>query len=58
VELVEPLGDETLLHLRSGEAMLRLRHEGPARTRAGETTAIGFDPAHAHRFDAAGQRLH
>ena len=54
VELVEPLGGETLLHLRTGHQTVRLRHPGPSRTAIGEEVRIGFDPDQAHFFDAAG----
>ena len=55
VEMVEPMGGETLLHLASGDQTVRLRHGGAAPAAVGETVRLGFDPAKAHRFDPAGR---
>ncbi|MEM1343569.1 MAG: ABC transporter ATP-binding protein, partial [Pseudomonadota bacterium] len=57
VEQVEPLGGETLLHLRVGDETLRLRHEGSARTVPGTVVRFGADPACLHAFDARGAAL-
>ena len=57
VEMVEPLGGETLLHLSADEMSVRLRHPGSARLETGATVKIGFDLADAHLFDTAGQAL-
>ncbi|MEL6477059.1 MAG: ABC transporter ATP-binding protein [Pseudomonadota bacterium] len=55
VEMVEPLGGETLLHLSAGDQSVRLRQPGRSRVDIGETLRVGFDPKEAHRFDASGQ---
>ncbi|MEO1773379.1 MAG: sn-glycerol-3-phosphate ABC transporter ATP-binding protein UgpC [Pseudomonadota bacterium] len=57
VDLVEPLGGETVLHLTRGGAAVRLRHPGPARAAVGQIRRIGFHPADAHAFDAEGRAL-
>ena len=53
VELVEPLGAETLLHLRAGEHRLVARAEGASPLRPGAAVAPGFRPEEATYFDEA-----
>jgi sn-glycerol 3-phosphate transport system ATP-binding protein len=59
IDLIEPLGSETLVHGRlaaPGEATLVIRLAGKAPT--GETLTIEFPPEHIHVFDAGtGLRL-
>ena len=57
VDLMEPLGSETLVHGRlPGEVPLTLRVAGPPP--AGERFAVAFPPAHLHVFDReSGRRL-
>src|SRR5271155_3647442 len=59
IDLVEPLGSETLVHGRlaaPGEASLVIRLAGKAPE--GEVLGVEFPPEHMHVFDAAtGQRL-
>ncbi len=50
VELVEPLGHEQLVHVRSGEQILSSR-SAPAAIRAGDTHSAVLDPARLHVFD-------
>jgi multiple sugar transport system ATP-binding protein len=53
IELVEPMGAETHLHLRAGAATLVARvAPGPAYA-PGDTFPAALDLAHAHFFDAA-----
>ncbi len=52
VEVVEPVGSETYLHLRRGETGLVARVTHPALPAPGETVRLRFDPAHLHWFDA------
>ena len=57
VELVEPLGSETLVHgrLADGAALLC---KLPGAVEVGENIAVAFDPAALHLFDAqTGRRL-
>jgi multiple sugar transport system ATP-binding protein len=54
VDLVSPLGSETLLEVVApSEVPLTLRVPKDWRARAGETLAIGVDPARLHLFDRA-----
>jgi ABC-type sugar transport system ATPase subunit len=58
VEYIEELGDHCIVDLKAGEQRLRLKAEGQAAVREGETTWLSFDPRAAHLFDrAGGQRL-
>ena len=59
VEVVEPLGNETLLHGRAagGDLTARLPSGGPL-PRPGDVLPLALDAARAHLFDAAsGERL-
>ncbi len=57
VEMIEPLGGETLLHLSAADQSVRLRHEGSANVRVGEQVRVGFAPEAAHIFNADGSVL-
>ncbi len=57
VALVEPMGEETLLHLGDGPAPLRLRHPGPPRHAPGQPVRVGLDLADAHFFAADGRAI-
>ena len=58
VEYIEELGDHCIVDLKAGEQRLRLKAEGEASVREGESTHLSFDPRAAHLFDrASGQRL-
>ena len=51
VDLVEPMGSDTLVYGKMGEHSLRIRMDGQARVTTGETLAIGIDPSRASLFD-------
>ncbi|MCP5523082.1 MAG: ATP-binding cassette domain-containing protein [Verrucomicrobiales bacterium] len=53
VELVERLGAETLLHVRTGSLRLASRVEGASSVRAGATVSLRFRMEQASFFDAA-----
>ena len=53
VTLVEPMGSETYVHLRAGEAELLARLGGDQIPRLGDAVALNFDPDRAHLFEAA-----
>ena len=56
VELVEPLGHESLVHLRgTGGVELTARVAGVHPFAAGETVAVRVDPAHVRLFEAGGE---
>lgn len=56
VQVVEPLGSDTLIHFAVGNEMLTARMPPEIRVKAGETLKIGVDPAKIHLFDAATER--
>jgi multiple sugar transport system ATP-binding protein len=52
VYTIEPLGDETLLDIKLGEALVRAR-VGPAEPwREGDVVSVTFDDSRVHIFDA------
>ena len=53
VDLVEPMGSDTLVYAKLGRHVFRVRMDGQARVRAGSTLAIGIDPSRASLFDKA-----
>ncbi|MFN3275704.1 MAG: ABC transporter ATP-binding protein [Paracoccus sp. (in: a-proteobacteria)] len=55
VDVVEPMGADTLVWTRLGETAFRVRMDGEARIRAGDRLPIGFDPASLSLFDAASE---
>ncbi len=58
VEIVEPMGSDTLVWTRLGGQGFALRVDADRNVRDGETIRIGFDPARASVFDAeSGERL-
>lgn len=56
VQVVEPLGSDTLVHFALGDATLTARMPPQMRPRAGERLTIGLDPSKIHLFDAATER--
>jgi multiple sugar transport system ATP-binding protein len=52
LDLVEPLGVETLIYFPLGETMVCGRLDDKAKPMAGETMAIGIDTDRLHLFDA------
>ncbi|HEY6854483.1 MAG TPA: ABC transporter ATP-binding protein [Gemmatimonadales bacterium] len=57
VSVVEPLGNETLVHLDAGGQPLVARLPGLAATAPGTRVGVQVDAARLHLFDAAGARL-
>ncbi|NKX63864.1 ABC transporter ATP-binding protein [Labrenzia sp. 5N] len=51
VELVEPLGSDTLVRFTTGDQTLWVRMDGQANIRHGDAITVGFDPARANLFD-------
>ncbi len=51
VDLVEPMGSDTLVYGKMGTHSLRIRMDGQARVATGETLDIGIDPSRASLFD-------
>ncbi|MBE0412273.1 ABC transporter ATP-binding protein [Yoonia sp.] len=51
IDLVEPMGSDTLVYAKLGQHLFRVRMDGQARVKAGETLPIGIDPARASLFD-------
>jgi len=51
VELVEPLGSDTLVRVSLADQTLWVRMDGQAEVQPGQSLMIGFDPAHANLFD-------
>jgi len=51
VELVEPLGSDTLARLSSGGHTLWIRMDGQAEISHGDAITVGFDPARVNIFD-------
>jgi multiple sugar transport system ATP-binding protein len=56
VQVVEPLGSDTLIHFALGPSTLTARVAPEMRPRPGETLSIGVDPSRVHLFDAATER--
>ena len=60
IELAEPLGADTLLHGRFGEAheLVTVRQGGHVQARPGEKRRFRADPGHLHLFDSqSGRRI-
>jgi multiple sugar transport system ATP-binding protein len=58
VDLAELLGESTLLSLRFGEHLIKVRVNGKAQVRDGEPIRIRLDPDGVHLFDPdSGQRM-
>lgn len=51
VDLVEPMGSDTLVYAKLGAHLFRIRMDGQAKVKAGETLNIGIDPSRASLFD-------
>ncbi|HEV7370837.1 sn-glycerol-3-phosphate ABC transporter ATP-binding protein UgpC [Arenibaculum sp.] len=56
VQVVEPLGSDTLVHFGLGDGMLTARLPPEFRPAVGETIRIGVDPARIHLFDPATEK--
>jgi len=57
VEIVEPMGANTLVNFRLGEASLLVRLDGSAAERPGETLALDVDMNRAVLIDPASERV-
>jgi multiple sugar transport system ATP-binding protein len=57
VTLVEPLGVESIIHIRSGQQILLSVAAGMARWRVGEQVRFDVTRPHLHFFDPQGQRI-
>lgn len=51
VDLVEPMGSDTLVYAQLGAHSLRIRMDGQARVEMGQNLTIGIDPSRASLFD-------
>ncbi len=56
VVVVESLGRQQLVTLDVGGASLKVLADEGGRPAPGSSVGVGFNPAHAHRFDATGTR--
>ena len=57
VKLVERLGSQTLVHVETPAGLVCVQGPGRLDVAIGQSAGVGFDPAQALYFDAAGQRL-
>ena len=57
VDLVEPMGAETLVHLLHGDQDLRVVVDRTTRLSVGEQAHLRFDSDSVHLFDEAGRRV-
>lgn len=58
IDLVEPMGSDTLVYAKLGPHPFRIRMDGQAQVKAGERMKIGIDPSRASLFDkTTGERL-
>jgi multiple sugar transport system ATP-binding protein len=51
IDIVEPMGSDTLVWAKIAGLDFRVRMDGQANVREGDTITIGFDPARASLFD-------
>ena len=56
IEIVEPMGSDTLAWATIAGIPVRFRMDGQARIRSGDRLLIGFDPARASLFDKATEK--
>ncbi len=56
VQVVEPLGSDTLVHLSVGSGVLVVRMAPDAHPAVGETLSIGVQPGRLHLFDPTTER--
>ena len=52
VELVENLGDTTIVDLEAGDRLVKMRSEGRPAVREGDNVHLSFAPSSIHLFDA------
>ena len=51
IEVIEPMGNETLLYLSNGATSVTARAASDSQLKIGEQLKVGFDLGHAHLFD-------
>ena len=51
IDIVEPMGSDTLVWVNFGGQSVRVRTEGQSGLKSGDTLTIGFDAARLHLFD-------
>jgi multiple sugar transport system ATP-binding protein len=51
VDLVEPMGSDTLIYAKLGQHPFRIRMDGQARIKSGQVLPVGIDPSRASLFD-------
>jgi multiple sugar transport system ATP-binding protein len=56
VDIVEPMGSDTLVWAKVSGTDLRLRMDGQARVAEGDRITVGFSAAQAHLFDQATEK--
>jgi len=52
IDIVEPMGSDTLVWTAVGSTAIRIRMDGQARVKKGDKLAFGFNPAQVSLFDA------
>ena len=57
VEIIEPMGAETLIHIRVGELDLRVVVPREIRVRPGHVVHLAADPSQLNMFDASGKAV-
>lgn len=57
INLIEPLGVETILHIKSGEQTLLSMVSGMSQARIGENVRFNIAPDRLHYFDGNGMRV-
>jgi multiple sugar transport system ATP-binding protein len=57
VEVVEPMGSDTLVWSKLGDQNLSFRVEAEKPLNVGDRILVGFDPGRASMFDSSGRRL-
>ncbi|MEP3048142.1 MAG: ABC transporter ATP-binding protein [Roseibium sp.] len=56
VELVEPLGSDTLARVNTSGSLIWIRMDGQAKVVSGDKVLIGFDPERANLFDKSTEK--
>jgi len=56
VEIVEPMGSDTLVWTKIADVPVRFRMDGQATVRHGDKILLGFDPARASLFDKQSEK--
>ncbi|MGB1235305.1 MAG: ABC transporter ATP-binding protein [Planktomarina sp.] len=55
VDLVEPMGSDTLVYADLAGVQMRIRMDGNARVKSGDTLEIGLDPSRTSMFDTVSE---